>query len=638
MNTISLVEKCRILGCLWDSNQRKHKYFIFCLLIALFLSACTETPTDLDFNNDSITMNLPERLVLSLPKEIEMSAKITFTNAESDAGSQTIVVPLEQMNNGTTLVGDTELMVGTYDFDLVLNAKGPFFENVPVLRYPKTEITISGSTTTSTTLDPYEYSLIDSDGDGYSTLFELKSESNPTDKDAYPAIRRVFLTSVAGTANLHGDAVWPSTTELSHTSVENGNAICNALANEAGLQDSGFGFRAWLSSSGVHPFSNSASIATDAICNVNGLSGKYSNTAICGGDMTLGQNGGGRLARLDGEIIANSIEELLGGEMVLPINVSEDGKYLNDTGRVGNGDQGIWTLSDERGKYSSAFFQELDPLTGNSWTALSGACSDMHSGELINHARIGYPWSTGERWGSAHFAKCNEEHRLLCIEQPISLESVIPPPPVVANESGSLIFATSETYKGDQSDWPTSSTGHVGVNDICNQHADRGGFGEKRFEGLVPRNSEDILRGRFANVSFPIKRLDDRIVAFSTNDLFAENNTILAPINMDENGEFIRGNVVNGAYQNSVFAWTGLERSDGQADSGHNCGYFGNNTIGSNEKGKVGIVTSTRNSSLGIPEVYSGAEGVTPQYYDGWLSYRNSMCTNSHRFYCLQVD
>ncbi len=171
-----------------------------------------------------------------------------------------------------------------------------------------------------------------------------------------------FVTSAAGSGDLSS---WPQAGD--ETGIAAGDAICQSLAETAGLDDPAR-FRAWLS---------------DATHDANSTFA-----------------GGGPWMRLDGTHVAGDATELTSGQIEAALNQTENGDYV--------GNVAVWTDTDPAGNVSR-------PTPCSNFTSDSGGDYD-----LIGAADLTSPdWTLENHLLGQTF--CSAAERLYCLAAPLTV-------------------------------------------------------------------------------------------------------------------------------------------------------------------------------------------------------------------------
>jgi hypothetical protein len=237
---------------------------------------------------------------------------------------------------------------------------------------------------------------------------------------------RMFATREVGVGNLSD---WP---EAAHnTGLAAGNSICANLADLAGF-DEPKNFHAWLSDD-----------ATDAYCNVLGLSGKIADEC---GQPALPD--GGPWVRTDGRPFAHSLGELVDDRAVL---------YVPHFDQLGD------LIKDASGSFFTGTFAN--------GAASGDDCADWTIGTSAR-ATIGNLHAGAGGWTDFFTSSnaCATASRLFCFESgtPVGLTAFGRP--------GAWAFVTSTSGVGDLDEWPDSN-GEFGIfagDEICRAAARRG--------------------------------------------------------------------------------------------------------------------------------------------------------------------
>jgi len=313
--------------------------------------------------------------------------------------------------------------------------------------------------------------------------------------------RRMFVTSVSGTANLSS---WADAG--GHTGLAAGDAICRARAAAGGLPNAA-GYRAWLSDS-----------ADDAYCRLHDLTGKKS--ALCG-QPTLPAAAGPWL-RVDGAPFGADITHLLEPDfqVLMPPRLSESGAVVHDRTWTGTGADGA-----------------SDDVDCGGWTSAAAGV----------YPTVGCTDATSGGWGGCGSLACAGAARLLCLETGVG-----DPLPRIAGW-GRLAFVTSAMGNGDLGSWPGAGgqTGLAAGDAVCRSLASAAGLpNPTSFKAWLSTAASDA-RDRFLSDG-PWMRLDRARLAAGIADL--TDGDLATALNLTETGVYLGGYGV----------WTGTG-SDGTA-------------------------------------------------------------------------
>ena len=351
--------------------------------------------------------------------------------------------------------------------------------------------------------------------------------------------RRVFVTSQKGTGNL---STWPQA--AGQTGVAAGNAICQTLAENAGLASPGTHlpkFRAWLSDS-----------ISDAGCLVRGQTDG------------LGQCTGPAPDPIGPLYLANGITPFAGAleDLIGQPREIYRGALLDENLDLipADGSDYYWTGTAANGRKTQ------DRCNG--WTS---ATSPPFLGT------IGRTRAAAEHWTNAYVTLCSSLRRLLCVE---AGEGTMSKP---RWSPGRLAFVTSTAGTGDLASWapPGPWDGFAAADAECRARATVAGLPDADgFQALTSESGsswEERLSGPGA-----IRRLDNFEVAPSIAALKlgpASNS-----LHVDEFGRYLRDNVA---------VWTG-SLSDG-TPAPATCGdwFFGD----SGSYGEIGWASMSRDDS-----------------------------------------
>lgn len=232
----------------------------------------------------------------------------------------------------------------------------------------------------------------------------------------------MFLTSAAGNGDL---ASWAAT-DLD--GVAGANEVCQALAEGAGLSPGSETFRAWLSDLG-----------TDAYCNVQGLTGKRSDSPACAGGAEIA---GGPWIRTDGKLFASSLAQISSGSATpyVPASVLETGA------EVASVLTRIWTGSGSSGALGASSCSGFEVATG---LGIAGRVETL-------------------AFGNGQGTACGGLQRLVCFETG-------PGDPVaVPDEPGHLAFVSASVGTGELGSWAFANgeTGIAAGDEVCQREAE----------------------------------------------------------------------------------------------------------------------------------------------------------------------
>ena len=308
---------------------------------------------------------------------------------------------------------------------------------------------------------------------------------------------------------LPGDlSSWPDAIAVGATGVDAGDAICQARALAAGL-DNPPDFIAWLSDSN-----------DDAYCRIHGLTGTVA--ANCG-QGTLPADAG-PWVRMDGFPFADEITEMLApnGKVYTPILLDEFGQQ--------GGQLYHWTGTSNTGELSTN-----PPVPCIDWSSLSAS----------DEAVAGRTTQTTSYWTASSGTFCNAGQRLLCVEGGGTGAAL----PVFASDDR-LAFLTSVTGHGDLSLWPDAggATGIAAGDAICRARATAAGLDDpSSFKAWLSDSTIDA-KDRFLNDGRWV-RLDGVRIADNLADL--TDGQLFTSINVMENGQY---------YGSWETVWTGTEQ------------------------------------------------------------------------------
>jgi hypothetical protein len=328
-----------------------------------------------------------------------------------------------------------------------------------------------------------------------------------------PAVQRsIFVTSVAGTGNL-SSASWQPYAGTA-TGIDAGDAICQALAQDAGLAHP-LAYRAWLSSFG-----------TDAYCHVQDLTGFAAND--CDGALA---GPAGPWTRVDGKPWAAELDQALypNFEIYLPPWIDENGNVVHDL---------VWTGTSETGTH-----------------LVNEDCGYWEHGSSGYGGEIGTTDGTGAGWTDTASSACDVHRRLYCLQK--GAGDPLPP----FENWGRLAFLTSARGSGRLAGWPAATgsgtTGILAGDAICRKLASDAGLPEAdSFKAWLSDGATDA-RDRFV-YDGPWMRLDRVRLASDLADL--TDAYLHSPLNLTETG----------VYVGNDWVWTDTE-STGVDDLGYHC-------------------------------------------------------------------
>lgn len=168
----------------------------------------------------------------------------------------------------------------------------------------------------------------------------------------------IFVTAAVGTGDLSS---WPGAGVA--TGVAAGDAICNDAATTAGIAGT---FKAWLSDN-----------VTNAVDHITS---------------------DGPWVRVDGVTVATNKADLIDGNLLTPINVTENGDYIFDNMLS----RSAWTGTDETGTRVG--------------TAAANRCADWTDGTAGSSGDIGGADRNGNIWSNWNIVSCDGMNRLYCLE------------------------------------------------------------------------------------------------------------------------------------------------------------------------------------------------------------------------------
>jgi hypothetical protein len=384
---------------------------------------------------------------------------------------------------------------------------------------------------------------------------------------AHGAVKRMFVTSAYGNANLGG---WPVIAGQNKTGAAAGDAICQTLAAQAGLTNPA-AFRAWLSTA-----------TDDAFCRVRSSSGHGTRAGRCGGidPLVFAILTAGPWVRTDGYPFAPKEPQLakaVGGAVLVPALFDELGNPVDPGLTFG------WTGTAADG------------------TALPQRCNDWTSANVGTAGMLGHASETTVHWTDEGApGTCNSQQHLYCFETGTNGD---PLPAVEA--PGALAFLTSARGTGNLASWPgAQGTGIAAGDSICQAAAAAGGLPSPgSFRAWLSFARGDAV-DRFT-IDGPWKRPDGTLVALSKADL--TDGQLWSTITQDEMGNY--------AAPTSV--WTGTY-ADGTAAVAHDCGRWTDGS-GANE-GLVGTAMHSLGTWTDVVDVrcdyffslYCLSDTVTP--------------------------
>jgi hypothetical protein len=132
-----------------------------------------------------------------------------------------------------------------------------------------------------------------------------------------------------------------------------------------------------------------------------------------------------------------------------------------------------------------------------------------------------------------------------------------PPPDATPGEPFKVIFATSTTHSGD-------FNGLGGADERCSNRAASAGL-DGTFKAWLSSSAESAI-DRMAHAEVPYRRTDGTKVADDWNDLI--DGDLAAPIELDENGDQVFGDVWTGTLASGEAAGATCSGFDSSASSG----------------------------------------------------------------------
>ncbi len=334
-----------------------------------------------------------------------------------------------------------EFPPGRYTVHIVFEAASDFGEHVIAEGY---RTILFGSGLNEVVFESSDYQYPDDDGDQYSNLTELEYDTSPSDGGDHPRAARVFATSVQGTGNLSS---WPEAG--GKTGLAAGDAICNTVANNAGL---GGEWVAWLSDRN-----------NDAFCRVQGFSGRRAEH--CHQPVTPAS--AGPWVRMDGFPFAPDIRQLT-QDLILytPVMFNEFAQRLMSEGSPVP--VAYWTGTSQFG---------ISSMESSLFRDFGADCSGWNSDNNEESAAIGATFGGNINWTLTGDNTCDRKNGLLCIER----GNAMPLPRF--KRAGKRVFLSSSKGNGDLSSWPEArgKTGLSAGDEICRSlakaasldHADR---------------------------------------------------------------------------------------------------------------------------------------------------------------------
>jgi hypothetical protein len=321
------------------------------------------------------------------------------------------------------------------------------------------------------------------------------------------AVKRMFVTSLAGPGNLGS---WPLLAGQGLSGIAAGDAICQTLAGDAGLQHPE-AFRALLGTTTQDPY-----------CRIRGGSGLLADS--CGVDpIVLAFTSAGPWLRTDDFPFSPREPVLMSqGAVYSPPVYDENGDAL-----VTDFNTGAWTGSNPDGTTAAD--------TCNNWT--SGAGSD--------HGATGDVTRTTVGWINRPTI-CSFPSHLYCFESGTNGD---PLPPF--EQPGALAFVTFQVGTGDLSTWQGAQGSGLAAGDaICQSAATAGGLPSPgSFRAFLSTTAVDAV-DRLV-VDGPWKRPDGVQVAASKADL--ADGTLFSTISQSESGAYLATAVWTGSDDDGTY-------------------------------------------------------------------------------------
>jgi hypothetical protein len=292
-----------------------------------------------------------------------------------------------------------------------------------------------------------------------------------------------------------------------------------SMVEEVAVDARPVGNRAFVTSSRHLAGSLGGLAAADAICMARAgeaeLAGRFvaylSTTAVNAMDRLAGARG---WSRVDGEPVVDTVSELVGGRMLMPLRIDERG---NDVVLMPN--------------YVT---------TGSFGGTLAVNCADYT--DPIRTANAGRAPATAGGFSNQSQIPCNDPTRLYCFQIDHAIPLAFTP------TAGRRAFVSGALFP------PTN--GVAAADAICANEAQLAGF-TGTFAALLPSATTPASQ-RFGAAGPPWVRPDGVVVAATAADLLA--GALLAPINVRADGTYYDG-----------YAHTGFYPPTGPVDPTRNC-------------------------------------------------------------------
>lgn len=377
--------------------------------------------------------------------------------------------------------------------------------------------------------------------------------------DRANAARFAFTTSTKGNANL---STWPEAMQANASGLAAADAICQGRATAAGLSEPDT-YVAWLSDRD-----------NDAVCRLLGHDGKLADN--CGVVDLPPQIG--PWTRTDGTPFAESLVDLLAGDVLSPLMLDESGA------RIGSPYESFSATRPD-----GAFNDISDDAPD---------CERWTSAALDNDyfAATGNATGTTASWTDAQGGvSCDATRRLICMQR--GADAALPPRPI---DGRLLAFVTQADQDGDLG-------GVTGADAICKAAATQAQLSAApSFKALLTAGFDTpTVADRFYSHG-PWYRLDGMLFAKSMDEITS--GEVTAPLNLTEAG----------VYLGYAHAFTGAEKN-GTPSTLDCAGWTATSGIGS--------------ASI-VNEVFYGPHGT-----GRWLGTSEVTCgTNSEsarKIYCL---
>lgn len=210
-------------------------------------------------------------------------------------------------------------------------------------------------------------------------------------------------------------------------------------------------------------------------------------------------------------IVANNWDDLLDGNINVPINLNQFGEVL--------GSERVWTGTKADGSLSMA------------------DCKNWHGTAKVFFGVSGLTSVTDNRWTqNSDIDQCGFPRHIYCVQQPDIIQQRI------------RVFVTSDRYSGDFADYVDNNEVHwsglEALDALCNDYADNANLNRPDTIGWKAwaSDTQTSMESRYPHYELPFIRLADDIqIAGGWTDL--TDGSLDAPINRDERGAFINEKV-----------------------------------------------------------------------------------------------